>query len=83
LIKLLIFIAYFIIIIFIILSIIYYFKKINKGKLKWGVGKLIAHCPQKPIVIPFCHFGTENTYPQDSLTKIIKNIIPYIGKYNR
>jgi hypothetical protein len=52
-----------------------------EGKLKWGVGKLIAHCPTTPIVIPFYHFGTENTYPQHIDTKIIKNTIPYLGLY--
>ena len=52
-----------------------------EGKLKWGVGKLIAHCPTTPIVIPFYHFGTENTYPQHKDTKIIKNTFPYLGLY--
>ena len=51
------------------------------GKLKWGVGKLIAHCPRKPIVIPFIHFGTENTYPQHSTTKVVRNTIPFSGEY--
>ena len=52
-----------------------------EGKLKWGVGKLIAHCPTTPIVIPFYHFGTENTYPQHKDTKVIKNTFPYLGLY--
>ena len=59
---------------------IYYLIYIE-GKLKWGVGKLIAHCPTTPIVIPFYHFGTENTYPQHKDTKIIKNTFPYLGLY--
>ena len=35
------------------------------GKLKWGVGKLIAHAPVTPKVIPFAHHGMERLLPQD------------------
>ena len=35
------------------------------GKLRWGVGKLIAHAPVTPRVIPFAHAGMENVLPQD------------------
>ncbi|KAL7555102.1 hypothetical protein ACHAWF_018728 [Thalassiosira exigua] len=35
------------------------------GKLKWGVGKLIAHAPVTPKVIPFAHHGMERLFPQD------------------
>ena len=31
----------------------------SSGKLKWGVGKLIAHAPRRPIVIPFFHSGKD------------------------
>ena len=37
----------------------------SKGKLKWGVGKLIAHAPIPPVVIPFAHVGMEKLLPQD------------------
>jgi monolysocardiolipin acyltransferase len=46
------------------------------GKLKWGVGKLIAHSPKTPIVIPFFHMGIETTLPQDPNTKICYSLIP-------
>lgn len=39
-----------------------------KGKLKWGVGKLIAHAPITPVVIPFAHVGMERLLPQDEIT---------------
>lgn len=38
------------------------------GKLKWGVGKLIAHAPITPKVIPFAHHGMERLLPQDENT---------------
>jgi monolysocardiolipin acyltransferase len=40
----------------------------SKGKLKWGVGKLIAHAPITPKVIPFAHVGMEKLLPQDDIT---------------
>lgn len=39
-----------------------------KEKLKWGVGKLIAHAPVCPKVFPFAHVGMENLLAQDSKT---------------
>lgn len=44
----------------------------SKGKLKWGVGKLIAHAPVPPIVIPFAHVGMEQLLPQDVNTGVTK-----------
>ena len=38
------------------------------GKLKWGVGKLIAHAPITPVVMPFAHVGMERLLPQDEYT---------------
>ncbi len=38
------------------------------GKLKWGVGKLIAHAPITPRVIPFAHCGMERLLPQDEVS---------------
>ena len=40
------------------------------GKLKWGVGKLIAHSTQTPFVIPIFISGTEQIVPQNPDTKI-------------
>ena len=40
----------------------------SKGKLKWGVGKLIAHAPVTPKVIPFAHAGMETLFPQHETT---------------
>jgi len=39
------------------------------GKLKWGVGKLIAHAPIRPKVVPFAHCGMENLLPHDENRK--------------
>ena len=50
----------------------------SKGKLKWGVAKLIAHSPITPEVIPFAHHGMEKLLPQDEQTgktKLRKNIL--------
>jgi len=38
--------------------------KVDKSKLKWGVGKLIAHAPTRPRLIPFAHVGMDNLLPQ-------------------
>jgi monolysocardiolipin acyltransferase len=49
-----------------------------KGKLKWGVGKLIAHAPTTPKVIPFAHVGMERLLPQDEIsgkTKLKPNLL--------
>lgn len=44
-------------------------KDVGKSKLKWGVGKLIAHAPTRPRVVPFAHVGMENLLPQDTITR--------------
>jgi hypothetical protein len=33
------------------------------GRLKWGVGKLIAHAPVTPVVIPLYHTGMQSVVP--------------------
>jgi monolysocardiolipin acyltransferase len=43
-----------------------------KGKLKWGIGKLIAHAPVAPVVIPYFHLGMEKVLPQDPVTKDVQ-----------
>lgn len=48
------------------------------GKLKWGIGKLIAHAPVTPEVVPFYFKGTETIYPQDE-NKVVKNKLPIPG----
>ena len=49
------------------------------GKLKYGVGKLIAHSPVRPKVVPFHFVGTENAYPQHPETKALSNTLPRMG----
>jgi len=40
----------------------------DASKLRWGVGKLIAHAPIRPRVIPFAHVGMENILPSNPVT---------------
>ena len=47
-----------------------------KGKLKWGIGKLIAHAPCTPVIIPFFHMGMEHILPQDPVTRKTISFIP-------
>jgi monolysocardiolipin acyltransferase len=49
------------------------------GKLKWGIAKLIVHCPTKPIIVPFHLDGTETIIPQHPQTKKVPNAIPQPG----
>jgi len=56
-----------------------------KGKLKWGVGKLIAHAPITPKVIPFAHRGMERLLPQDERTgktklrdNLLRSLLPAV-----
>lgn len=52
----------------------------NIGKLKWGVGKLIAHAPVTPVVIPFFHIGMETVIPQNQETRLTQGLpIPRPG----
>jgi 1-acyl-sn-glycerol-3-phosphate acyltransferase len=41
----------------------------DSGKLKWGIGKLIAHAPVTPIVVPFYHIGMERMLEQNPKTR--------------
>ena len=34
------------------------------GRLKWGAGKVVAHCPKKLLVVPFHHLAMEGINPQ-------------------
>jgi len=43
--------------------------KSKSSKLKYGIGKLIAHAPITPRVVPFAHVGMENLLPQDLVTR--------------
>jgi len=49
------------------------------GKLKWGVGKLIAHSPKAPIVVPIFITGTEDILPVNPVTEKVDNFIPQMG----
>ncbi|CAN0128881.1 unnamed protein product, partial [Ectocarpus sp. 12 AP-2014] len=39
------------------------------GRLKWGVGRMIAHAPRTPRVVPFFHTGMQNLVAEDPATK--------------
>ena len=51
----------------------------EKGLLKWGVGKVIAHAVPTPVVVPFYHEGMQNVMPQDATTNKCKSVIPGTG----
>ena len=53
-----------------------------KGKLKWGVGKMIAHSAVTPVVIPFCHVGMEDVMPQDPVTRKTLTPVPLPGRHS-
>jgi monolysocardiolipin acyltransferase len=39
----------------------------SKGRLKWGVGKLIAHSASTPIIIPMYHTGMQQVMLQNNI----------------
>lgn len=41
------------------------------GRLKWGVGKLIARAEVRPVVIPFYHYNMEKVMPQNEKNQLI------------
>ncbi|CAM9389378.1 unnamed protein product [Ectocarpus fasciculatus] len=43
------------------------------GCLKWGVAKLIAHAPVKPIMVPYFHTGMDGVMPMDHDRKLLTN----------
>lgn len=49
------------------------------GKLKWGVGKLIAHSPNAPKVIAFYFSGLETSIPQNPITNLVISAVPIPG----
>ncbi|CAM9633722.1 unnamed protein product [Ascophyllum nodosum] len=49
------------------------------GRLKWGVGKMIAHAPVRPLVIPVFHTGMANVMPLNPLTRKILHTLPRHG----
>ena len=51
----------------------------KKGRLKWGVGKLIAHAPERPVVICFYHSGMEQIMPQNEYPRSLKTKLPIPG----
>lgn len=51
----------------------------HKGKLKWGIGKVIAHSLISPIVIPFHISGSEHIVPQNNDTKQVLTKYPVPG----
>lgn len=51
----------------------------NLGALKWGVAKLIAHAPVRPVVIPFIHIGMDGVMPMDQDRKLLTKF-PQLGQ---
>lgn len=49
------------------------------GRLKWGVGKLIAHSAVPPVVIPIFHTGMAHVVPLHPFTRKILHAIPRTG----
>ncbi|KAL0582519.1 hypothetical protein ABG067_007601 [Albugo candida] len=45
------------------------------GRLKWGVGKLIARADTTPVVIPIYHVNMNKLMPQDENNEVI-NVLP-------
>ncbi|KAL4166467.1 hypothetical protein KRP22_013726 [Phytophthora ramorum] len=45
------------------------------GRLKWGVGKLIARATKRPIVVPVYHYNMEQLMPQDEQNHLI-SVLP-------
>lgn len=52
------------------------------GRLKWGVGKLIARATERPIVIPFYHANMEKIMPQNASNQLI-SMMPKTGVHVR
>lgn len=48
------------------------------GRLKWGVGKLIARATTRPIVVPLYHYNMEKLMPQDDKNRLI-SVLPRIN----
>lgn len=49
------------------------------GRLKWGVGKMIAHAPVIPVVIPLFHTGMAELIPINPFTRKILSAVPGMG----
>ncbi|CAN0355969.1 unnamed protein product [Pylaiella littoralis] len=49
------------------------------GRLKWGVGKMIAHSPVTPVVIPLFHTGMGSLIPINPFTRKILHAVPRTG----
>ena len=50
------------------------------GRLKWGVGKLIARADVPPVVVPIYHVGMEKVMPQHKGTHRIKSFVPHVNE---
>ncbi|TMW65971.1 hypothetical protein Poli38472_003736 [Pythium oligandrum] len=48
------------------------------GRLKWGVGKLVARADVRPVVVPIYHTNMQKIMPQDEDNHII-SMIPQFG----
>jgi monolysocardiolipin acyltransferase len=54
-------------------------KRQDIGSLKWGIAKIIAHAPVRPVVIPYFHAGMEAVMPMDKDLKVLTTL-PLLGK---
>jgi len=60
----------------------------HMGKFKFGVGKLVAHCTESPLVVPVYHKGMDDIVPERILTGKARlkkpsfpiSIVPRMGK---
>lgn len=48
------------------------------GRLKWGVGKLIARSAVRPVVVPIYHYNMEKIMPQNANNQLI-SMVPTTG----
>lgn len=48
------------------------------GRLKWGVGKLIARARVRPMVVPFYHHNMASVMPQNAQNQLI-SMVPTTG----
>eukprot|EP00611_Tribonema_gayanum_P003922 TRINITY_DN1315_c0_g1_i2.p1 TRINITY_DN1315_c0_g1~~TRINITY_DN1315_c0_g1_i2.p1 ORF type:complete len:246 (-),score=87.76 TRINITY_DN1315_c0_g1_i2:348-1085(-) len=51
------------------------------GRLKWGVGKLIAHAPCPPVVFPLFHTGMQGVTPLHPNSRKVISMLPQTGNF--
>ena len=54
------------------------------NRLRWGAGKIIAHAPVHPVVVPFFHAGMDTVLPMDPRSrKSVTAKLPFFGTVPR